>query len=315
MKLGYFLPGYYFIRTRAWLPGRAFTRNLFGLISLHTCYLPQLAVVYYSVYGVNWPDYGLVNLLIRFAFAWLFFISLYEMGYLYNDSITVKHQDNPTYRDLPGYDWRWMMVTRWVFAFIFARPILNWLGTTDAKIYIPTLALGFTWFLHNTVFVKSPYRIYSYAFTQFVKLPFIVYLLTGSAYWGLVTLALDLPLILDGLIRYTDRTNKLPERYYSTKEVTEGYNGGELPQMHDNGLCRHMVISYALCLPVQYYLLPGVEWLLIFNGLIVGAGLWCLMMMNPRVHYILFGSVVLTLWIIERIRGIKHVGEETKMKI
>ena len=137
MKILYLLPFTYF----------ADTRLLKGSIAFHVLFEWIAALLLVSLFGI----FGLQES-IQFAFgAYLAFISLYEIGYIFNDLVSSRNENSPRLRGPQGASMVW--VTAWIasrlaaFAFLTVMLIMM----ENASWWLFFLAMLLVFGAHNAL--------------------------------------------------------------------------------------------------------------------------------------------------------------------
>lgn len=113
LTLLFLLPGSYLVGSR--LRSRASWASMFGYD-----WLPQLAII--AALGTP----GLLQTPGALLLSWLAFISLYELGYLTNDVLSVRFEKNPR-RRIEGFDPRAPQLVAWLLARLSAFALLTFL--------------------------------------------------------------------------------------------------------------------------------------------------------------------------------------------
>jgi hypothetical protein len=115
----------------------------------------------------------LTYVLPRFLLAFIAMYCVYEIGYIFNDTYTIKFEDNPTYR---LEEQERMIVERWanilisvrVLIVIICSAILKFMGVENLLVFIVMLGLlDVSYALHN--FFRSVSNVYTIFFLLVFK--------------------------------------------------------------------------------------------------------------------------------------------------
>ncbi len=131
MRILYFLPFTYFANTRL----------LKGSIAFHVLFEWVAALLLVSLFGIFGPQES-----VQFAFgAYLAFISLYEIGYLFNDLVSSRKESSPRLRGPQGVSMGW--VAAWTVsrlsAFAFLTVQLNMMENAGWWLFFLAMLLVF----------------------------------------------------------------------------------------------------------------------------------------------------------------------------
>lgn len=154
-RILYFLPFGYFVKTRL---------NTKSAILFHGYaeYLLGVLLLIYS--GMDIPQ-----AVFSFAAAYLAFISVYEIGYIFNDFVSVKFEENPRKR-LQGWDPSWMVIGVWaairIAVFLLLTFLLQQASSLQWWLFYLVLALVFA--THNVLKLKE-HKIFTFIALAFLR--------------------------------------------------------------------------------------------------------------------------------------------------
>ena len=147
-RLFFFLPFQYFYVTRI--------KSLPVLINWIFIYVVPIFILFYSMSGSN----AFVIICLSYILIVLAIYSIYEAGYIQNDSETIKFESNPTLRlskeQLEYYEDHKTIIylIRLLFSFIFGIAALFLIGASEEQIFLTFTSLmfiGVTYLLYNNI--------------------------------------------------------------------------------------------------------------------------------------------------------------------
>lgn len=151
----FFLPFGYFLKTRL---------NTRSALLFHG-YAEYLLGILLLIYA----GFPLLQSITNFVLAYLAFISLYEIGYIINDFISIKFEKKPRKR-LGSWNPSQIIIYIWIIIRVAVFVLLTYiLGVSNSlEWWIYYFVLAGTFFLHNVLKVKE-YKIFTFISLAFLR--------------------------------------------------------------------------------------------------------------------------------------------------
>lgn len=148
---------------------------------------------------------------LNFSLLYVACYSLYEIGYLYNDCVTVKKEDKPKFRSYTQLiNWKNAILIRIIILFILLYYYWN------TSLIIPIFLLTFAMTVHNSLHKNSD-RILTTGFERLVKALFVPIAMIGIDYHKLYPcLVLILPILA---VDVKSNTLTITKKYFDYDKI------------------------------------------------------------------------------------------------
>lgn len=212
------IPPSYFLKTRL---------NNFQALVFHSWfeYLPNLAILY-------WVTGDVILSLTYFSLGYLAFISLYEIGYAFNDLVSSKKEFEPRLRAKSINHSSFTLIIFVLFRLVVFGLVTNHLGNSVNPtwwVFYAVLAISFTF--HNLI--KNP----AYKLMTFISLAFCRFLAPIFGFLEIEIIRIIIPAILLYYVIYRTLT------YLESKNLL---------QMKDRKSPKFKFSYFLLLLPLSY---------------------------------------------------------------